>query len=178
MTLSGRTKLLVVLFAVAPWLTPAPVSAAFWIVLDRTSGPSGTVVHGRTLGSGSVTLTPSQSLPMFLIEQDLASPIDDSSDQGLIRLGELVVHANGDGTTTFTIPDVDPGRYDVLVHCEPCALSSAGATMLFGAELEVELTPPGTDSELVTTSGVWLLLPLAFAVATLVVLRLDPKRRR
>ncbi len=114
MTRSGRAKTVVVLFAVAVFLSPTPVSAAFWIVLDRTSGPSGAVVHGRTLGSGSVTLAPSRSLPPFLVEQGLATQIDDPSDRRLVRLGDLVVDANGHGTTTFTIPAVAPGHYDVL----------------------------------------------------------------
>src|SRR5687768_1143826 len=146
MTLSRSTKVVVVLSALAVWLSPTPALAAFWIVLDRTSGPTGAVVHGRTLGSGSVTLAPSRSLPMYLVKQDLTAQIDDPDDERLIRLGELVVDANGDGTTTFAIPDVAPGRYDVLVHCEPCAPSSAGATMLYGADLEVSMTPPVTDT--------------------------------
>jgi hypothetical protein len=168
MTLSGSTKVLVVLSAVAVWLSPASVSAAFWIVLDRTSGPSGTVVHGRTLGSGSVTLAPSRSLPIFLIKQDLASQIDDPADERLIRLGELVVDANGDGTTTFRIPNVAPDEYDVLVHCEPCAPSSAGATMLYGADLEVSVTPPATDTGPATTYGAWPPLLVLVTIATLV----------
>lgn len=169
MTMSGRAKVLVVLFALAVWISPTPVSAAFWIVLDRTSGPSGTVVHGRTLGSGSVTLAPSRSLPLFLAAQHVASQIDDPTDEDLVRLGELVVDADGDGTTTFTIPDVAPGDYDVLVHCEPCAPSSAGATMHYGADLEVSLTPPATDTERVPTSGAWLLVAVVVGLATLVV---------
>jgi len=176
MTLSGPTKVLVVLSAVAVWLSPALVSAAFWIVLDRTSGPIGTVVHGRTPGSGSVTLAPSRSLPMFLIQHDLASQIDDPTDERLIRLGELVVDADGDGTTTFTIPDVAPGDYDVLVHCEPCAPSSAGATMLYGADLKVSVTPPATDTVPVSTFGAWPLVAVVIAGSTWVVLRRVPKR--
>lgn len=176
MTLSGPTKGLVVLSAVAVWLSPAPVSAAFWIVLDRPSGPSGAVVHGRTLGSGSVILAPSRSLPIFLVEQDLAPQIDDPADEGLVRLGELVVDANGDGTTTFTIPDVAPGHYDVLVHCQPCAPSSAGGTMLFGADLEVSLTPPATDTVPASTFGVWPLVAVVVAVSTLVATRRATKR--
>jgi len=176
MTPWGRWKVVVALSAVAVWLSPSPVSASFWIVLDRTTGPSGTVVHGRTLGSGSVTLAPSRSLPLFLVDQDLASQIDDPTDERLVRLGELVVDANGDGTTTFTIPDVAPGHYDVLVHCEPCAPSSAGATMLFGADLEVSLTPPATDTVPVSTFGVWLLVALVVVVAIFVVLGSVPKR--
>ena len=171
MTLSGRAKVVVVLSAVAVWLAPATVSAAFWIVLDRTSGPSGAVVHGRTLGSGSVTLAPSQSLPIFLVREELASQIDDPADEGLVRLGELVVDADGDGTTTFTIPKVAPGHYDILVHCEPCAPSSAGATMLFGADLQVSIAPPATDTDLEPDSGVWPLLAGVFAVSTLLAIR-------
>jgi len=155
MTLPGRRKAIVVLAVVLVFLSPAAVSAAFWIVLDRTSGPSGAIVHGRTLGSGSVTVAPSRSLPMFLVEQDLASQIDDPADERLIRLGELVVDADGDGTTTFTIPNVVPGEYDVLVHCEPCVPSSAGATMLYGADLEVIMTPPATDTDPQARHGEW-----------------------
>ncbi len=176
MTRSGRTMVLVVLFAVAVFLSPTPVSAAFWIVLDRTSGPSGTVVHGRTLGSGSVTLAPSRSLPLFLVEDGLASQIDDPTDGRLIRLGDLVVDANGDGTTTFTIPAVAAGQYDVLVHCEPCAPSSAGATMLHGADLEVSLAPPATDTVPASTFGAWVLLALVVVAATLLLLRRVPGR--
>lgn len=168
MTLSSRTKVLVLLSALALWLWPAPVSAAFWIVLDRTSGPSGAVVNGRTLGSGSVTLAPSRSLPMFLVKQDLASQVDDPADERLIRLGELVVDANGDGTTTFTIPNVVPGEYDVLVHCEPCAPSSAGRTMLFGADLDVSVTTPATDTGPVATYVAWPPVLFLVTVATLV----------
>ena len=176
MTLSGRTTVLVVLSALAVWLSPTPVSAAFWIVLDPTSGPSGTVVHGRTLGSGSVTLATSRSLPLFMVDQGLASVIDQPSDERLIRLGELVVDAEGDGTTTFTIPDVAPGQYDVLVHCEPCAPSSAGATILYGADLEVSLSPWANDSGPVTIDLVWPLVALIVVAAALFAWRLISKR--
>lgn len=176
MTRSGRATTAVLLFAVAVFLSPTPVSAAFWIVLDRTSGPSGTVVHGRTLGSGSVTLAPSRSLPLFLVEQGLAPQVAGPSDRRLIRLGALVVDAAGDGTTTFTIPAVAPGHYDILVHCEPCAPSSAGATMLHGADLEVTLAPPAPDTVPASTLGAWLLLALVVVVATLLLLRRVPGR--
>ena len=168
MTLPGRRKAIVVLGVVLVLLSPAAVSAAFWIVLDRTSGPSGAIVHGRTLGSGSVTVAPSRSLPMFLVKQDLASQIDDPADERLIRLGELVVDANGDGTTTFAIPNVVPGEYNVLVHCEPCAPSSAGHTMLIGADLEVSVAPPATDTGPVATYGAWAPFLVLVTVATLV----------
>jgi hypothetical protein len=171
MTLSGLTKVVVVLSAVAVWLLPTPVSASLWIVLDRTSGPGGTVVHGRTLGSGSVTLATSRSLPLFLVKHDLASQIDDPIDERLIRLGELVVDSSGDGTTSFTIPDVTPGQYDVFVHCEPCAPSSAGATMLFVADLKVSLTPPPTDTVDVSTFGAWPPFTFVVTVATLLLFR-------
>ena len=184
MTLWGRTKVVIVLSALAVWLAPATVSAAFWIVLDRTSGPSGAVVHGRTLGSGSVTLAASRSLPMFLVHGALASQITDPADDRLIRLGDLVVDADGDGTTTFTIPAVAPGNYAVLVHCEPCAPSSAGAEMLLGAELEVSLTSPATDTIDSATGTVdaatfeaRLLYALVVAVASLFVSRRVDRRR-
>jgi len=165
---SRHATLIVVLCATAVLAAPAIVSAAFWIVLDRTSGPSGAVVHGQTLGSGSVTVAPSRSLPMFLVKQDLAPQIDDPTDERLVLLGELVVDANGDGTTTFTIPDVVPGRYGVLVHCEPCAPSSAGASMLYGADLEVSVTPPATDTDPPARYEVWPPTLFLVTVATLI----------
>ncbi len=150
-------------------------TASLVLALTPSSGPSGTMVRGATIGSGAVLLARNERLPLFLIPDAAANDVHDSSDRRLISVGELVVNDAGDGTASFAIPDVSPDAYTVMVYCEPCAPSSAGRTMLSVGELRVTPTLPGTDSE-ANWRGilVGLLLAIAAAATLVVVKRRSP----
>jgi hypothetical protein len=145
-------------------------SASFFLELSPSSGSPGTAVEGRTIGSGSVTAAANQPLPLFLVSPSAAGQVSAPADPRLIPLGELAVDADGNGATTFAIPDVAPGTYAVLVHCEACAPSSAGRELLVVGDLLVAIAMPSTDTQ-PPTSGALIVGP-AFGAAMLTVVLL------
>jgi hypothetical protein len=109
--------------ALALGLAPAAVRAALWLTYDPPSGPPGTTVSVRTIGTGAFGLSNvGDSFPLYLV-------VDDAGDE-LLRLGTLTVDSKHDGTGSFVVPDVSPGEHGVMVGCEPCAEFSNGRTLL------------------------------------------------
>jgi hypothetical protein len=153
------TAFALALFATATVAQVATASLA--LTLTPSSGPSGTVVRGQTIGSGDVMSARDQRLPLFLIPDVASSDVTNPSDSRLVSLGELVVNDNGDGTASFAIPTVSPGLYVVMVYCQPCAASSAGKAMLPMADLRVSPAMASTDTE---SSGS-MVLPALLLVA-------------
>lgn len=154
-------------------------TASLYLALTPSGGPSGIVVRGETIGSGAGPLARNKRLPLYLIPNAAANDVHDSSDNRLIRVGELVVNDVGDGSTSFTIPAVSPGPYAVMVYCEPCAPASAGSTMLLVGELRVAPTVPSTGGDTSWRGILAEFLLAAAAAATLVVVtrRLSGRRR-
>lgn len=120
--------------------------AALFLVLDRDSGPPGTRVAGRTGGNGAFA-TQVDPLSTYLVSQAAANQVTSPNDPRLIKIGRLVVDAARNGRITFVVPQIDPGRYVVMVECPSCAQFSAGRTMLSVADFRVTASPPATDTE-------------------------------
>ena len=146
-------------------------TASLVLALTPSSGPSGTVVHGETMGNGAVLLAKNERLPLFLVPDVVANDVHASSDRRLIGVGELIVSDVGDGAASFTIPAVSPGAYTVMVYCEACAPSSAGRTMLSVGELTVLPSVPTTGAETNWRGVLAGLLLAVVAAATFVVVK-------
>ncbi len=126
---NGRIRILALVAlisaAVALVLTfaPATVRAALWLTFDPPSAPPGSTIAVRTGGTGALGLmNVGDALPLYLVLEDSAG--------GLLQLGTLTVDAGHDGTGTFIVPDVAPGKHGVMVRCEPCAEFSNGRSLL------------------------------------------------
>jgi hypothetical protein len=134
--------------AVLLWLVFArtPVSAAVYLEPFRVSGPPGTVIHARTPSFGLSGI--GRSLAAFLAPAD--ANVSSPQSPGLTPLGQLRLDQKGIGTLTFRIPDVPPGSYVVVLHCEACAANSFGRTMATVQEVTIEHALPGTDRSPVT----------------------------
>jgi len=121
--------------ALASLLVVSPAHGAVFLVLSVESGPPGTEVTGRTGGEGALMLA-TGAIQTFLVHADAAS-VTTPDDPRLIAIGQLEVPANGNGTIMFTVPDIEPGAYELMVHCPVCADLSAGRSMLPVGEFEV-----------------------------------------
>ena len=129
----------------------SPADAALFLELDPAAGPPGVVVVGRTRGTGSLAGS-ADPLPAYLARSDEAGTVTDPENPRLVAIGAVVVDDAGNGRLTFEVPAVAPGSYTILVHCEECAPTSAGRTMLPVAEFRVESAVPATDTVAVQAS--------------------------
>jgi hypothetical protein len=84
-------------------------------------------------------------LPTYLIDRRSADTVTSPDDPDLVRIGELVVDADGNGRLSFIVPEVDAGDYVVMAFCPACAPTSAGRSMLPIADFRVTLSAPTTD---------------------------------
>ena len=131
-----RIAMIAAAATVAVGLTVVPAEASLFLIFDRTSGSPGTVVNAHTGGNGAFTVNLPGLLPMFLVPARLVDRITSEADPALVPLGSLTVDGEGNGSTTFTVPDVPAGRYRVMIHCEACAQFSDGRTMLIAGPFE------------------------------------------
>jgi hypothetical protein len=150
-------------------LFPKPTVASLALLLDRSTAPPGALVRGHTPGTGDLTVARGQALDVFLVEPAVIDQLRVADLANLTHLGLLEVDEAGDASITFRVPSVTPGRYAVLVHCEPCATGSAGRVLLPLAEIEVTSAGPETDTVPATGDGVesrwriWLAIALLAA---------------
>ena len=70
----------------------------------------------------------------------MADSITSSQDSRLIPVGVLTANQAGESRMVFVVPDLPPGTYQGLIHCEPCARYSFGRTMLPGEYFSVTPT--------------------------------------
>jgi hypothetical protein len=113
-------------------------SAALSLTFSTTRAPPGAVVTVRTGGSGALAgiRTSGSPLRVFLIQADEVNPnspdigVTSPGDSRLIRVGDLTVDADGNGTLRFTVPNVPGGEYTTVIHCIPCAPFSGGRELL------------------------------------------------
>jgi len=139
--------------AVLLWLGAAgPAAAALWVELDPTSGPAGTEVTGRTGGHGAFR-TEIDPLRAFMVASAAADAVTTPDDTMLVEIGRLDIDHAGNGRISFSVPDVPPGRYVVMVFCPTCTPTSGGRSMLGVAEFEVTALLPSTDTVAVTASS-------------------------
>jgi hypothetical protein len=109
------TFVLVVLFA-ALWAATAAL-AALWIEFEPRKAYPGTLVVGRTMGTGAI-VGPGRAFPTYLAAV---------ASNDLIPVGHVVVDGKGNGTLRFEVPEIDGGWYRVIMSCPQCpAYSTAG----------------------------------------------------
>ncbi len=146
-------------------LVAAAASASLDLILSVGSGSPGELVLARTGGRGAFATT-NTSYPTYLVPTE--EHVDDPRDPSALALGAMVVDGSGNGWLAFEVPRVSPGDYVVMVHCPPCAPTSAGRSMLVVAEFRV--TTPGSDPRPWGTfdgllSAVrWVVAPVSFLV--------------
>jgi hypothetical protein len=136
-------------------------SASLFLVLTEASGPAGTVVRGHTGGNQAFAQHVSP-LPTFFVDRGSVNSVTSPDDARLVRVGELVVDARGNGTITFAVPSLTPGPYALAVYCLTCAQYSAGRVMLPVADFTITSGSPNTatagpEGSLATTVGVIVL---------------------
>jgi hypothetical protein len=104
-----------------------PAEAALWMEFEPPRGDPGTKVVGRTVGNGAMRAGDGP-YPAYLV------PV---ATNDRTPIGEVVVDDEDNGTLRFTVPDVPGGKYEIRIHCEPCAPYSAGRTELPLGEFRV-----------------------------------------
>jgi selenocysteine lyase/cysteine desulfurase len=131
--------------ALAIVTTAPPAQAALWLELRPAAASPGEVVHGRTGGQAAMAGSPGVRLPLVLVKAERAGrlPPKVSSSAalrmlpGVVPVGTLEVDRRGDGTITFTVPNVPPGRYATVLWCPGCARYSFGANVVHTGVLTV-----------------------------------------
>ena len=118
---------------------PASVSAALWFEFSPSRAAPGAVIIGRSIGTGSMPLAAGMRLPLFLVAEghDISSGV---------KVGEVEVDSNGDGRTTFVVPPVAAGPYEVWIRCEPCRSTSPGRADAPIGVVTVIPAPAATDT--------------------------------
>ncbi|TMB84090.1 MAG: hypothetical protein E6J39_04925 [Chloroflexi bacterium] len=91
-------------------------SAAVFLVLTENRGPVGTIVRGHTAGSGAFAQRVSP-LPTYFVIETATDSVVSPDDVRLVRVGQLVVDASGNGTITFVVPSLPPGPYALMAYC-------------------------------------------------------------
>lgn len=130
-----RSAVLPVLALLVLALGALPAYAALWLELDPVAAPPGVTVQGRTGGDGAMPSAKGETLELYLIpestqlwhrdeERGISRMVDDVPP-GATRLAPLVVDEEGNGTTEFVTPDVEPGAYVLVVSCPMCNFSSS-----------------------------------------------------
>ena len=56
---------------------------------------------------------------------------------GVVPVGTLRVDQRGNGTITFTVPRLPPGRYAAMLWCPACARHSSGTNVAYTGEFTV-----------------------------------------
>jgi hypothetical protein len=126
-------------------LLTSVASASLFLVLTESRGPAGTVVRGHT-GGNHAFAQQVPPLPTSFVDQATAESVVSPDDVRLIRVGELVVDAAGNGTITFVVPSLPPGPYALMVYCPSCAQYSVppGQMMARVADFTITPDPPNT----------------------------------
>ena len=131
-TLVGLSLLLAMIGGIA-----TPVQAALWLEFRPTAASPGTAVHGRTGGQAALTDSPGGRLPLVLIPAAQADRLPRTVSTaaalrtlpGVVPVGMLQVDQQGNGTISFTVPRLPPGRYVAMLWCPACARHSSGANV-------------------------------------------------
>lgn len=115
------------------------IDAALFFEFKPSRAAPGGLVTGRSVGNGSMSAAAGMRLPIALV-------LVGDSEGALFEIGAVVVDSLGDGRTSFVVPRVDVGQYEVWIHCEPCRPTSAGRADLPIGTLTVIPGTPATDT--------------------------------
>ena len=175
---AGRVATLIVGILMT-WVVLLPALASLAIELEPASGPPGSEVVGRTIGSGAFPRTLAERR-FSLSVLDADTSIEGAEPEAFIPIGNLRVTPEGDGVTEFVIPEIPVGSYTLTIRCAPCAPFSAGRRLLPVGELFVEepaivdedLTPPGRSR------SVTVLVAGGVVAVVIVILSVRSRRER
>jgi hypothetical protein len=89
--------------------------------------------------------SPSVGLPLVLIPAAQADRLPRRVStaaalrtlSGVVPVGVLRVDQRGNGTITFTVPRLPPGRYAAMLWCPACARHSVGTNVAYTGEFTV-----------------------------------------
>jgi hypothetical protein len=129
----------------AALLSPASAAAAARLAFDReVATPGETVVVTGIEAPAGVVGTP--ALTVYLVRLDLVADLlgedgapvqrEPEPGEGVVLLGVLEPDADSLGRLSFSVPELEPGRYTTGVWCVSC-----GGT--FEASYRPGVTPPG-----------------------------------
>lgn len=169
--------LMVALAASAVLLSAGRADAALFLVFSPDSGPSGILVRAVTGGEGALgSSTPvSVPIPIYLVPAagaDAVPATAGSADQlertsAVTLIGSLRSDAAGNGSLTFRVPNLAPGRYVAVAFCTQCARYSAGRTVVPVGEFEVipSRVPPAGAPWAALVVGLLVMLVVLAATA-------------
>ena len=106
---AGRVATLIVGILMT-WVVLLPALASLAIELEPASGPPGSEVVGRTIGSGAFPRTLAERR-FSLSVLDADTSIEGAEPEAFIPIGNLRVTPEGDGVTEFVIPEIPVGSY-------------------------------------------------------------------
>ena len=143
-TLSASVKVIAVIAAMIT-MTASPARAALWLDFRPSAASPGTAVHGRTGGQAAMADSPGGRLPLVLIPAARADRLPRRVSTaaalrtlpGVVPVGVLRVDHRGNGSITFTVPRLPPGRYAAVLWCPACARFSSGTNVVSTGELTV-----------------------------------------
>ena len=125
------TRIVVVVFALTiPLVLAGPSEAAVVLKFEPRTALPGTTIDVRSVGQSlagdrfEVLLAPSQRVA------DEASGAGVMSDPRLVRIGHLAADGPAADRFTFTVPNVEPGKYVAVLHCRGCGSGGASLTAL------------------------------------------------
>lgn len=145
---SWPSRIVLLVFAVTVLLALAgPSEAAVVLEFEPRSAPPGAMIDVRSIGQPlvgdrfDVLLAPSQRVA------DEASGPGVMSDSRLVRIGRLAAEGPAADRFTFTVPNVEPGKYVAMLHCRGCGSGGASLTALGRFRVTAGSQLPATGSD-------------------------------
>lgn len=129
-------------------------------------GAPGQRIEARKGGQGA--MGDIKTMPAFLTPPThVPSRRSLHSRMDVFSLGRIVANAEANGLLEFTVPEVKPGIYQIVVFCPECTSFSAGRSVLPVAPFRVVRTPllPATGSSHPAPVGIALLVIALGALA-------------
>jgi hypothetical protein len=160
---SARTISLVLVGLWALFFAARPVLAAIWVVFDPPSAAPGARIQVHAYGF------PASPLTIFLVPKAIADSVTAPTDTRLIPIGNVVGdpqpgNHQGQATMRFVVPNLPPGDYVGLIHCDICAAYSSGHVIVYGGEFQVTVPLPQTGSGMGGAALLFLLCGLLLFV--------------
>ncbi|MPZ13895.1 MAG: hypothetical protein GEU73_05650 [Chloroflexi bacterium] len=165
------THALLSLALVMVFLTSAAPVLAKGMNLDPRRGTPGAIVEGRY--PLLFAYVRARAVDLFLLPAD-GQTVTSASDPRLVPLGQLLPDANKHGRISFTVPEVEPGSYVLIMRY--CVQSTGRDGTIFHGDTFF-VRPPGTEEPASSGSASPILLAFGSALV-LTVAAIAPWRRR
>jgi hypothetical protein len=147
-------------------VTATPARAALWLEFRPAAASPGVAVHAQTGGQAAMADIPNVGLPLVLIPAAQADRLPRTVSTaaalrtlpGVVPVGMLQIDQQGNGTITFTVPRLPPGRYAAMLWCPACARHSFGTNVAYtgGVHCDQEAAAVnGDDLGVAGQRGAW-----------------------